>query len=106
MELGMLEQQVMLAILRLNPIAYGITIQQKIADCTDRSPSIGAIYATLDRLEQKGFVVSRKGEVTAERGGKRKLYFTLTAPGQVTLQRSLQALDSMRRGIRWKEARA
>ena len=104
MELGLLEQQVMLAILRLHPTAYGVTIQGQIAERTGRSPSLGAIYAALDRLEQKGFVKSRKGEATAERGGKRKLYFTLTAPGHSTLEKSLRDLDSLRRGIPWKEA--
>ena len=104
MELTALEQQIMLAIMGLHPDAYGVSIQDRIKDKTGKEPSVGSIYAALDRLEEKGFVKSRQGEPTAERGGRRKLYFTLTAPGQHTLKQSLQAIGSLSRGIRWKEA--
>jgi Transcriptional regulator PadR-like family len=60
--------------------------------------------ASLDRLEDKGFVKSRQGEATAERGGKRKLLFTITAPGQRALRESLQAIDVLREGLAWKGA--
>jgi PadR family transcriptional regulator, regulatory protein PadR len=91
--------------LRLHPSAYGITIQQEIAERTHRAPSLGSVYAALDRLEQNGYAVSRQGEPTAERGGRRKLYFTVTASGQASLKSALQALESLRHGVRWKEAR-
>jgi PadR family transcriptional regulator PadR len=103
MELTALEQQVMLAVLRLHPLAYGISIHEEIKTRVGKDLPFGSIYACLDRLEEKGFVVSRQGETTPERGGRRKLHYTLTAPGQQTLQASLAALDTMRRGIRWKE---
>lgn len=102
-ELGQLDQQVMLAILRQQPTAYGVSIQELIKERTDREYSVGAIYASLERLEEKGYVKSKQGEPTAERGGRAKLYFNLTAPGQATLQRSLRAIDKLRRGIRWSE---
>jgi PadR family transcriptional regulator PadR len=102
-ELGVLDQQLMLAILRLRPRAYGVSIQQVIEDKTKRNYSIGAIYAGLGRLEEKGFIRSKAGEPTAERGGRAKLYFDLTAPGQVVLSNSLRAIDSMRQGRRGKE---
>jgi PadR family transcriptional regulator, regulatory protein PadR len=101
-DIGPLDQQVMLAILRLQPTAYGISIQDEIEQRGRRAYSIGAIYAALDRLEQNGLIVGKAGESTAQRGGRAKRYFTLTAPGQATLQASLQAIDSMRRGIRFK----
>jgi DNA-binding PadR family transcriptional regulator len=104
MELTALEQHLMLAILRLQPNAYGVAIQGHIKDRTGREPSTGSVYASLDRLEEKGFVTSRQGEPTAERGGKRKLYFTITALGQGALRQSLQAINSLSRGLRWKEA--
>jgi PadR family transcriptional regulator, regulatory protein PadR len=103
-EIGSLEQQVMLAIMRLHPTGYGIAIQDQIEDRTGRSYSVGAIYAALDRLEEKGFIASKQGEPTAERGGRRKLYFRLTAPGQMALQQSLQAIDALRQNVRWKVA--
>ena len=103
-ELNPLDQQVLLAILRLRPGAYGVSIQALIEERTGRSYSIGAIYAALDRLEDKGFVKRRAGEPTPERGGRAKLYFDLTAPGQGALQQSLRAIDAMRKGLRQKEA--
>lgn len=104
MELTTLEQHLLLAIIGLHPSAYGISIQDHIKDRTGREPSIGSVYASLDRLEEKGFVSSRQGEPTAERGGKRKLYFTITSPGQHSLRQSLQAIDSLSRCLRWKAA--
>jgi PadR family transcriptional regulator PadR len=103
-QLGQLEQLVMLATMRKQPAAYGVSIQQELLDRTNREYSVGAIYTTLDRLEKKGFVVSRQGEATAERGGRRKMYFSLTAKGQSVLQLSLNAIESLRRGIRLRGA--
>jgi DNA-binding PadR family transcriptional regulator len=104
MELTTLEQHLLLAIIGLHPNAYGVSIQDYIKERTGHEPSTGSIYASLDRLEEKGFVKSRQGEPTAERGGKRKLYFTITAPGQHTLRQSLQAIDGLRQGLAWKGA--
>jgi len=104
MELTTLEQHLLLAIIGLHPNAYGVSIQEHIKERTGREPSTGSIYASLDRLEEKGFVKSRQGEATPERGGKRKLYFTITAPGQRALKESLQAIDALSHGLRWKGA--
>ncbi len=103
-ELTTLEQHLLLAIIGLRPNAYGVSIQDYIKERTGREPSTGSIYASLDRLEEKGFVKSRQGEATPERGGKRKLYFTITAPGQRALKESLQAIDALSHGLRWKGA--
>jgi DNA-binding PadR family transcriptional regulator len=104
MDIGVLEQQVMLAIMGLHPNAYGISIADHINSRAGYEPSVGSIYATLERLQEKGYVRSRQGEPTAARGGRRKLYFTITATGQEALRQSLQAISSLRRGVRWKEA--
>jgi PadR family transcriptional regulator PadR len=72
--LGEFEQVVLLAILRLDDDAYGVTIRSEIATCTGREPAPGALYTTLDRLEEKGLVRSRMGEPTPERGGRPKRY--------------------------------
>ena len=103
-ELTTLEQHLLLAIIGLHPNAYGVSIQDHIKARTGREPSTGSIYASLDRLEEKGFVKSRQGEPTAERGGKRKLYFTITAPGHGALKESLQAIDALSHGLRQKGA--
>jgi DNA-binding PadR family transcriptional regulator len=104
MDLTTLEQHLLLAVLGLHPNAYGVSVQEHIKDRTGREPSTGSVYASLDRLEEKGFVKSRQGEATAERGGKRKLYFTVTAPGQRALKESLQAIDALSQGLVWKGA--
>ena len=93
-----LEQQVMLAILRLHPIGYGITIRDELEKQTGVRHSIGSIYATLDRIVRKGFAKTRAGEATAERGGKAKLHFELTGEGRQSLDAAMNALDSLRRG--------
>jgi PadR family transcriptional regulator PadR len=105
-QLTTLEQHLLLAVLGLHPKAYGVSIQDHIKDRTGREPSLGSIYASLDRLEEKGFVKSRQGEATAERGGKRKMYFTITALGRHTLHESLQAINALSHGLRWKGATA
>lgn len=105
-DLSKVEEHLMLAILRLHPNAYGVSIRDLIEERTGTKYSFGTIYAALERLEDKGFVKSRQGEPTAERGGKRKLYFTITAPGQATLEQSLMATTSLRRGLRLKETPA
>jgi len=63
--------------------AYGVTIQDHMRAhlMKRREPSIGSIYASLDKLETEGFVIASEGEATAERHGKRKLYFTITEAG-------------------------
>ena len=62
--LGEFEQVVLLAILRLGDRAYGVTIREEIRDCTNREPTPGALYTTLDRMEEKGLVRSRLGGPT------------------------------------------
>src|SRR5918999_5537588 len=70
--LGEFEQITLLALLRLEPEAYGASIQREIEARTGRAVLLGAVYTTLDRLERKGLVVSWMGAPTAERGGRRK----------------------------------
>ena len=93
--LGEFEQIVLLAILRLGEGAYGVSIRSEIAACTQRSPAPGALYTTLDRMEQKGLVQSWLGDPTPERGGRAKRYFAVTRKGRVAVisaQRSYQRL--------------
>ena len=97
--LGEFEQVVMLAILRLGTDAYGVPIRREIAACTDRDPSPGALYTTLERLEGKGLVRSRFGDPTPERGGRAKRYFTLTARGGRSLAHAQQSYRRLLEGI-------
>jgi DNA-binding PadR family transcriptional regulator len=79
--LGEFEQVVLLAILRLGESAYGVTIREEIRARTDRDPAPGALYTTLDRLEDKGFITSRLGDPTPQRGGRAKRFFQVTGVG-------------------------
>jgi len=97
--LGEFEQFVLLSILKLGENAYGSTIRQLLADAVERDVTIGALYTTLERLEKKGLLTSKVGEVTPERGGRAKKYFKLTAQGQNALKRSKEALTNMWRGL-------
>jgi|SRR5450631_290582 len=97
--LGEFEHIVVLALLRLADRAYGVTVRQEIEGRTNREVSVGAIYATLDRLEAKGYVKSRLGEPTPERGGRSKRFFHVTTKGVEAVNRTHRALHSMTEGL-------
>jgi DNA-binding PadR family transcriptional regulator len=97
--LGEFEQVVLLAILRLGDEAYGVTIRREIATCTEREPAPGALYTTLDRLEEKGLVSSAYGDPTPERGGRAKRYFTVTASGVRAVARAQRAYQRLLKGV-------
>jgi DNA-binding PadR family transcriptional regulator len=90
---GEFEQVVLLAILRLDDNAYGVTIRKEIRECTGRNAAPGALYNTLDRLEEKGMVQSRMGDSSPERGGRAKRLFTVTSQG-------IEAVSNAQRGYR------
>ena len=101
---GELEQLVLLALLRLRSDAYGMTIRREISARAGRDVSIGAVYTTLERLERKGFVSSRRGERTPERGGRAKRYFSIEAPGIRVLDESRETMTRMWQGLVPSEA--
>jgi PadR family transcriptional regulator PadR len=97
--LGEFEQLVLLALMRLEPEAYGVGIRDEIEKRTGRSVALGAVYTTLLRLEGKRLVATRLGEPTPQRGGRRKKYYRLLAAGRRELATSIDALRSMTRGL-------
>jgi len=97
--LGEFEHIIVLALLRLEDRAYGVTVRQEIQFRIKRDVSIGAVYATLDRLERKGYVKSHRGDPTPERGGRSKRFFRVTAKGLGALNRAQHALQSMTAGL-------
>jgi PadR family transcriptional regulator PadR len=97
--LGEFEHIVVLALLRLEDRAYGVPVRQEIEFRTKREVSIGAVYATLDRLETKGYVKSHRGEPTPERGGRSKRFFRVTAKGVAAVNRTQRAVLSMTEGL-------
>ncbi len=96
--LGEFEQIVLLAILRLRDTAYGVTIGAEITACTGREPAPGALYTTLDRLEDKGLVTSRLGDPTPQRGGRAKRYFVLNSKGLAAITRAQQSYRRLLEG--------
>jgi DNA-binding PadR family transcriptional regulator len=87
--LGQFEQLVLTSILSLRDDAYGVTIHAKVEELArPKSVALGAVYVTLDRLEDKGLVVSRLTDPTPERGGRAKRCYHLEALGERALQDS------------------
>jgi len=84
--LGEFEEIVLLTVAVLEGQAYGVALTHEIIEQTGRSVRLNQIHAALQRLEDKGMVKSEMGEPTAERGGRRKRLFTVTAYGRRTLQ--------------------
>ncbi len=104
--LGDLEQIVLLAVLRLGDAAFGVPFRAEIAARASRSLTVGALYRTLDRLEEKGYVASRFGDPTPERGGRSKRYFKIRPAGLRALRASRDALAAMWDGLDTQVSRA
>ena len=96
--LGEFEQLVLFAVLKLDGDAYGVRIRQEIEGRTGREVSAGAIYTTLERLENRGYVVGRRDEESQGRGRPRR-YYELRPDGVSTLHRSYSQLKDMARGL-------
>jgi len=97
--LGEFEQLVLLALIHLGNDAYGVTVRREITRRTGRATSFGTVYATLARLEEKGLISSRLGDATPQRGGRRKKYFRILAPGRLALSASIKVLRTMTKGL-------
>lgn len=96
---GEFELLVLLAILRLEDAAYGVTIRETMEEETSRALTLGTVYKTLGRLEAKGYVATRIAPPTRERGGRRKKLYTLTPVGLEAARRSLSDLRQLARGL-------
>jgi PadR family transcriptional regulator PadR len=83
--LGEFEEVVLLVLAACADDAYGVIIWEQLQQQTGRSITISAVHATLYRLEEKGYLTSQLGGATAERGGRRKRFFALTALGSKAL---------------------
>jgi PadR family transcriptional regulator PadR len=90
--LGELEELVLLTVGILHPQAYGVAVMDEIEKQANRSLNISAVHAVMTRLEEKGYLKSKMGDPTEERGGRRKRYFTITAAGK----RALEEVREMR----------
>jgi DNA-binding PadR family transcriptional regulator len=111
--IGQFEQLVLTAVLGLREEAYGVSIHSKVAElAAPKKVSLGAVYVTLDRLEDKGFVTSWLSDPTPERGGRAKRCYRLQALGERVLRESAESVHRMHDVLReawgdrrWKPAR-
>ncbi|GAB3781771.1 hypothetical protein GCM10028818_36260 [Spirosoma horti] len=93
--LGEFEEVVLLMVAILDGEGYGVTVSQTLEEHTGRVVTFGTVHNTLIRLEEKGFVQSELGGATAERGGRRKRLFRITALGS----RALQEIQQLRQEL-------
>jgi DNA-binding PadR family transcriptional regulator len=101
--LGEFEQLMLLAIMRLDDNAYGVTIRREIETRARRSVASGAIYATLERMLDKGYVSGKAGEPEPTRGGRPKVYYHVEAPGLAALSAWEDTQRRMKQGLNLAE---
>lgn len=87
-KLGEFEEVILLLVGILKDQAYAFRITEEFKQQTNRSSSIGSVHSALERLIEKGFLNSEMGKPSAERGGRRKRIYSITAEGQKALQAS------------------
>jgi PadR family transcriptional regulator PadR len=97
--LGEFEHLVLLAVLRLEDGAYGLTVRRELATETGRNITIGAVYSTLDRLERKELLLSHRTEPEQRPGGRSRRQFALTAAGRSSLAEARARIDRMWQGV-------
>ena len=97
--LGHFELLVLLALLRQGDEAYGVPIAHAIEESTGKPVILASVYNTLERLEEKGLVLSTVGKPTRARGGRAKRYFVVTSAGLREVKAAKKALTILWRGI-------
>lgn len=98
-KLTMAEEILLTAILRLKDNAYGVTIRKKIAEITKSDISYGTLYNLLGQLVRKGYVLKKRSQPTRERGGRSRMYYTLTETGINALEEARELHRSLWKGI-------
>jgi PadR family transcriptional regulator len=99
--LGTFEQAVLLALVRLGTDAYGRSILKEVQLRLQRDVAAGAVYATLDRLEEKALISSRLGSGTPVRAGRPRRYYAIEHAGVRALNESKSVVDHLWHGFRW-----
>ena len=93
------ELLVLLAVLHCGENAYSVAVHEELERRSRRHASMGAVYITLDRLETKGFLTSRLGEPTRERGGRAKRYYAATRGGLSAVKQECRVIRRMWSGL-------
>lgn len=98
-QLGEFEEIVMLTVGVLYGNAYGVSVKKEIEERLKRNVSVGALQSALKRLEDKGYLSSREGESTSERGGRPKRYFEITALGSKAIEETKEVRNQLYNSI-------
>jgi DNA-binding PadR family transcriptional regulator len=98
--LGDLEEIVLLAVARCEPEAYGMRIRQEIEARTGRSVAIGAVYASIERLEDKGYIKPARPPAADTRDPRARRFFTVTAAGARAAEDTAALRQRLWRGLR------
>jgi PadR family transcriptional regulator, regulatory protein PadR len=93
--IGEFEELVLLMVAALHDEAYGVTILENLEEKQGKKVNISAVHVTLKRLEDKGFVISRYGGITNDRGGRRKKFYVITALGKKLLDSQYELRTSL-----------
>lgn len=97
--LGEFEELVLLVVAGLDGEAYGVNIQETLASQLSRNVNISAVHVALKRLTDKGFVKSKFGGITGERGGRRKKFYSITGLGKRALDAQYELRTSLYKQI-------
>jgi PadR family transcriptional regulator, regulatory protein PadR len=97
--LGTFELSTLLTVARLGDDAYGLAIRRDLSERTEREHSAGAVYTTLQRLEDKGLLTSRTSAPLPVRGGRSRRYYALTGTGARALREAERAAASLWAGV-------
>ena len=92
--LSRIEEIILLSIWRLGDRAYGMAIREEVIKATGKKWLLGAIYGPLGRMHKNGYVLTVKGEPTPERGGRSKVYYTVSREGIKAL-REIQRVNAL-----------
>ncbi len=98
-DLTKFEEILLVTIWRLKNQAYGVQIRQLVSKVTQKSFTFGNLYSVLGQLQRKGYVSRSYGEPTPERGGKRKIIFSITKTGLEALRSARELNESLWEGI-------
>ena len=93
------ELRTLLAVMQGGVDAYAVRVHQELEERTKRRVAIGAVYITLDRLVRKGWLASRLGDPSPERGGRAKRFYTVTAKGKIALRSEIRAMHRLWDGL-------
>lgn len=93
------ELRVLLAVMQSGAEAYAVRVHEELEERTRRRVAIGAVYITLERLVRKGWLKSRLGDPSPERGGRAKRFYTVTTSGRTALRSEIRAMQRLWHGL-------